>query len=142
MAQSAMVETLSTIVGQRSASLFGTTSEDVRNEISKLATEKQFGTLARDFFSRFSQRFLSYYISRELPSHVGPEKRFGTASEQKRFADALDLHCRQASLIVEKFAGAWYSKARFEKDLSENRTGRFVGYALKKMRLELRRDNV
>ena len=141
MAQSAAVETLASLVSGRTQSLFGSTPDDVRREVSKLATEKQFGTVARDFFARFAQRFLTYYVSRELPQHVGPDRRFGSAAEQRRFNEALDLHCKQASKIVEKFAGTWYSKARFEKDLTEDRTARFVGYALKKMRLELRRGD-
>ena len=140
MAQSAAVETLASRVSGRTASR-SAQPDDVRREVSKLATEKQFGTVARDFFARFAQRFLTYYVSRELPQHVGPDRRFDSAAEQRRFNDALDLHCKQASKIVEKFAGTWYSKARFEKDLSEDRTARFVGYALKKMRLELRRGD-
>jgi len=141
MAQSAAVETLASLVGARTGNLFGSSPDDVRQEVSKLATDQQFGTVTRDFFARFSQRFLTYYVSRELPQHVGPGKRFRSTAEQSRFTDALDLHCKQAAKIVEKFGGAWYSKARFEKDLSEERTARFVGYALKKMRLELRQGN-
>ena len=139
MAQMAAVETLATTLRDRTTSLFGSTPEDVQRELSKLATEKQFGSVARDFFARFTERFLTYHVDRELPRQVGKDGRFPTSAERENFSRALDLHCQQASRIVEKFAGGWFSKARFEQDLTEPRVAKFVGYALKKMRLELRR---
>lgn len=139
LAQMAAVETLSGFLRDRASTLWGSTPDDVRIELGKVATEKRFGELARDFFARFTERYLSYYISKELPEHVGPGQRFGDLKEKQGFASALELHCRQACKIVETFAGGWYSKARFEKDLTEERTGRFLGYSVKKIRSELRR---
>lgn len=138
MALGAAVEALSRNLEQRTATLFPE-ADDLRREVSKLGTEVQFGRLVRDFFARFSERCLTYYVDRELPRQVGADRRFQTLSDQKEFSQALELHCKQAAKIVEAFAGGWWSKARFEKDLSEERTGRFVSYALKKMRDELRR---
>lgn len=139
MAQMAAVETIAKTLQQRTVDLFGATPDDVKRELGKLATERQFGGLAREFFRRFSERFLTYYVDRELPRQVGADRRFPTAHERQQFGAALELHCQQASRIVESFAGGWYSKARFEQDLSEPRAARFVAYALKKIRLELRR---
>ncbi len=139
LAQLAAVETLSGFLRDRASSLWGSTPEDVRRELGKGATEMQFGHLARDFFARFTERFLTYYVSKELPQHVGAGRRFEDLNEKQAFSSALELHCRQASKIVESFAGGWYSKARFEKDLTEERTSKFLGYALKKIRGELRR---
>jgi hypothetical protein len=138
MALGAAVEALSKNLAQRTASLFPE-ADDVRREVAKLGTEVQFGNLARDFFARFTERSLKYYVDRELPRQVGGDGRFQTLSEQREFSRALELHCQQAAKIVEAFAGGWWSKARFEKDLTEERTARFVGYALKKMRDELRK---
>jgi hypothetical protein len=47
MAQMAAVETLAQVIGGRVHSLFGSTSEDVLNAFSGLATNKQFGMFAR-----------------------------------------------------------------------------------------------
>lgn len=138
MALGAAVEALSKNLAQRTASLFPE-ADDVRREAAKLGTEVQFGKLARDFFARFTERSLKYYVDRELPRQVGGDGRFQNLAEQREFSRALELHCQQAAKIVEAFAGGWWSKARFEKDLTEERTARFVGYALKKMRDELRK---
>lgn len=139
MAQLAAVQSLTGLLQSRVPTLFGTTPEDVRSEVAKLATEKQFGTLAKDFFSGFSQRFLTYYTSRELPSHVGRGRAFPELTDHAAFNQALDVHCQQASRIVETFAGTWYSKSRHEKTLTPDRMAGFIGYALGKMRRELRR---
>lgn len=142
MAQMAAVETLTKTLEERTSSLFGTTPDDVQRELGSLATEKQFGIFVKDFFSRFSERFLGYFVDRELPRHVGPGKRFADNGERNEFNQALSLHCEQASKIVEAFAGGWYSKARYEQRLGEPDVARFVAYALKKVRLELKRGAV
>jgi hypothetical protein len=139
LAQLAAAETLSGFLRDRASTLFGSTPDDVRSELGKLATEVQFGRIARDFFARFTERYLTYFVSKELPQHVGAGRRFETVADQRDFAAALERHCREASKIVESFAGGWYSKYRFQKDLTEERTAKFLGYALKKIRSELRR---
>lgn len=138
LAQMAAAETLAAVVAARTVGLFGERPDAVREKLAALNTEMQFGRLARDFFARFMGRFLNYYVSRELPLHVGPGRRFPTFQDQTRFNEALDLHCRQSSQIVERFAGGWHSKAQFENDLTPERTGKFVAYSLTKVRDELR----
>ena len=138
IAVAASVEAVSRTLGHRTKTLFPS-PDDTTYETAKLATEKQFSRLARDFFARFTQRWLTSFIDRDLPNHTGNGRRFQTIDDQREFSQALSLHCEQASRIVEAFAGGWWSKARFEGDLSEQRTGRFVSYSLKKLRDELAR---
>ncbi len=142
IARLAAVEALADLARDDSPSLFGPVEGDVQAKVGRIATQKQFGEFARDFFARMTERVLTYYVSKELPRHVGEGHRFQTLDEQRDFQDAVALHARQAARIVETFAGGWYSKARFEKDLTPERTGRFVAYAMKKMRRELRRGAV
>lgn len=138
MARVSAVEAISSITEGRAASLFGTTPDDVQRELGRLATQKQFGNLAQEFFARFTERTITYWVSRELPVHVGEGRRFESAAEQRVFQDAVGLHAKQAARIVETFAGGWFSKARFEQRLDRENTAKFVAYALKKMRMELR----
>ena len=139
MAQMAASESLTSILGQRTESLFGTSSEDIRSELSSLATTKQFGVLARDFFGNLTRRYLTFFLSRELSNHVGGDRRFANISEHTEFNAALDLHCRQASRIVEEFAGGWFSKTNWEQGISPDLAKNFAYVALKKLRSEFRR---
>jgi hypothetical protein len=137
MAQMGAAESLAADVGRRSQSLFGTTAEDVQRSLSRLATEKQFSGLARDFFARVTERYLAYFLSRELSAHIGPDRRFHNATERSEFSDALALHCRQASKIVEAYAGEWFSKKAFETGITKEDVTAFVQVALGKIQAEL-----
>ncbi len=139
MAQLAAAEALTATVGQRLPSLFGPTAEDVREVLAGLATTKQFGALARDFFARLTQRTLTYFLSRELSNHVGGDRRFRSFDEHTEFNAALDLHCRQASRIVEEFAGGWFSKTNFEGGITPEKARGFAYVAFKKIRAELKK---
>ena len=105
-----------------------------------LATVKRFGTLAAHFFTRFARKCLTYFLSKTLPDHVGDGGRFHTTAEYTRFTDALDTHCREASRIVEVFAGEWFSKHNWQTagDVTREETGRFVAHAMTKLTAELR----
>lgn len=138
LARQAAAESLSSLVGLGLPSLFVTSAEDVRRELGRLASKDRFAVLARDFFARLTQKRLEYYISRELPNHVGPGKAIPSIDRQIDFHAALERHCREASQIVEEFAGGWYSKANFKGNITPSQAQGFTDYALKKMRDELR----
>src|SRR5262249_55512027 len=97
MAQMAAAETLTEVIGNRITSFFGTTPDDVRDAFSKLATNKQFSSFAKDFFARFTNKCMNYFLSRALSHHVGEGQRFTTLSQQAEFTKALETHCREAA---------------------------------------------
>jgi hypothetical protein len=111
--------------------------EATRDAFRPLGTHRNFGILARDFFARFMRGFLGYYLSRELPNHVGPGHRFASSQDHAEFNQALDLHCRQAARIVQDFAGGWFGKTEFEGGITPEKAKGFVHVALKKLRDEL-----
>lgn len=137
-ARQAAVESLSAFLGPAPQSLFGTSADDLQRELGRLATKDRFADLAREFFARITQKTLEYYVSRELANYVGPHSSIPSIDDQIRFRDALAKHCREAALIVEAFAGGWYSKSNFKGTLTPASAQAFADYALKKMRDELR----
>ena len=142
LARQAAAESLSTLVGAQMPSLFGASPDDLRIELGKFATKDRFAELARDFFARLTHKTLDYYISRELPQHVGPGRGLASLEQSDRFRAALENHCREASLIVKSFAGGWFSKANYTGRLTRGAAQSFTDYALKKMRDELRARRV
>jgi hypothetical protein len=140
MAQMAAVESLTAIVAPALPSLFGPAPEEVQRAIGRLAGGDRFAALAREFFARLTQRTLDYYLSRELSKHIGAGQRFADDRERFQFDQALDRHCREASRIVEQFAGGWYGKNVYQGDgLTPDDVRRFVPVAFKKIRSELRK---
>jgi hypothetical protein len=48
----------------------------------------------------------AYFLSRELLQHVGVNGRFHTVRDHRDFEGALDLHCREASPIINYPVGS------------------------------------
>src|SRR5437660_7135548 len=140
MAQMAAVESLTATVGPTLPSLFGPSPEEVQRAIGRLAGGDRFSALAREFFARLTQRSLDYYLSREFSNHIGAGERFRDDRARSQFDDALDRHCREASRIIEAFAGGWYGKNVYQGDgLTPDSIRRFAPVAFKKIRVELRK---
>jgi len=139
MGQLAAVETLTEKCAERSKRLFGTTPENVQQSIRELSTKKNFALLARDFFSRFTYRYLNYFLSRETAKHVGLNRRFENIDEHTAFNEALAAHCKQTAAIVQDFAGGWYSKTAYETGITQQDAESFTAVALKKLLSELKR---
>jgi hypothetical protein len=140
MAQMAAVESLTATVAPTLPSLFGPAPEEVQRAIGRFASGDRFAALAREFFTRLTQRTLDYYLSRELSNHIGAGERFADDRARSQFDQALDRHCREASRIVEEFAGGWYGKNVYQGDgLTSDAVRRFAPVAFKKMRAELRK---
>lgn len=144
MAQSAAVESLSTLLGERLRGLFDTTPDEVQAELARLDTAKQFGGLAREFFARFTVRVVGYFLDRTLAEQTGDGERFRTFPQQQRFTDALDTHCRETAKILEAYAGDWLKKHEWETkgDIERSQAEAFTAYAMTKLVCELRRRNL
>lgn len=138
MAQLAAAETLASQVAARSGRLYGTTAADVKDSVREMSTQAGFARFYREFFARFTQRFLTYHLGRQLSQHVGgPNERFANLEQHNEFLGQLRTHCREAALIVQDFAGDWYSKANFEGGITQGKARGFVNKCLDKLRKEL-----
>lgn len=131
MAQMGAAETLTAILGLPGKSLFGTEPEDTRRELASLGTPANFSVLARRYFARLAEKYLAYFLSRELSNAAGG------VQENQEFRKALALHCHEASKIVEQFASDWFSKANYKGRITPRKAAGFVSHALKKLRAEL-----
>jgi hypothetical protein len=137
MAQMAAAESLTALCSARATTLFGSTEQSVQDSLRPLSTQKGFGTLAHDFFSRLARRYLEYHLSRELSNHVGGNRRFESVNEHNEFLARLDTYCRTSAGIVREFAGDWYSVHKFKDDITLEKTRGFAAHAVDKLRAAL-----
>lgn len=139
MAQMAASETIAMVLGSRTQSLFGTQPQDVQKALAGLATNKQFSEFSRQFFARITNRCLNYFLSRAVTHHIGEGQRFATLAQQSEFTKALEVHCREASKIVEDFSGGWFTKTNWEKNgISRDDARGFAHVAMRKLVDELK----
>ena len=137
MAQMAATEAMTVLGTPANGNLFDAAAPSAREALEAFTTTKQFSSLAREFFARLTTKYLTYFLSRELSNYVGPGGRFAGIDGHAEFTRALDLHCHQASSIVEVFSGGWFSKGQFKGTITQQKASGFVHVALKKLRAEL-----
>jgi hypothetical protein len=136
IAQQSAGEAITSLVEQRTVSLFSSSSADVQNAMRTLSTKKGFGKLGQRFFGRFLGRFLNFYLSRVTAAQLG-SPRLQDLGDIAHFNDALQNHCNQSARIVRDFCGEWYSKTEYQKGIDLKSTSRFLAVAVKKLRAEL-----
>ncbi|MCB9838231.1 MAG: hypothetical protein H6813_02735 [Phycisphaeraceae bacterium] len=141
IAQCAAVETINTVVTQRTESLYGVSPEDVQRAFRDLGTKKGFGELSRQYFAQVTEKVLGAYVSREGANHIGEGQRFANLADKAVFDTALRTHAREASVIVERFSGEWLSKRSWERGpdgITRKDAGGFAHVAIQKMIDELK----
>lgn len=139
MAQMAVSETLARVIGEKTGTLYGVEPADVQRALASAGTVKQFGELARHFFGRLTNRCLDYFVSRAVSLHLGEGERFPTLAAQSQFNSALEVHCHEASKIVETFSGEWFSKTNWEKKgIGRQEAAGFTHVAMGKLVSELK----
>ena len=140
MAQQAVGEALTSLLGAHTPSLFeDTDSKDLKKALHTLSTKKGFGKLGQRFFARFVARFLNFHLSRATAAGLGTPRlqNLGYIGE---FNEALTTHCEESARIVRDFCGDWYSKTEYERGIDLANSSRFLAVAVKKLRSELQRQ--
>lgn len=143
IAQSAAAEAVNSLVTEKTQqhSLFSTTAEDVQRAFHELGTPKNFGELGRRFFAQVMNKVLQFYVSREAGNHVGENQRFANLADKAEFDRALANHCREASVIVARFAGEWRSAHEWKngvQGITREEASGFAHVAMKKIVAELK----
>ncbi len=140
LANKALVSAITAHLSEKLGGLFEASSTDVYGVLAKLGKGKEFGRLSRSFFSKITEYSLKYFLDKTIDTHLGQGQRFQTRDDSRTFREALTIHCREASEVVEDFASEWFSKTRFEGhgDIHREKTEGFGWYAVEKIRSEMR----
>ncbi len=138
IAQDAFLESLSNHINSGSGSLFQEEPADPK-QLTSAFRGKQLKSLMHEFYSGFTSRYLSYYLSRELPNHVGPGQRLANMASHSEFNKAFDLLCRQTVRISDEFSPGWMGKAIFEKRTGPEEVKKYAHIAFKKIASEFER---
>lgn len=124
-------EGITEVVGERVTGLVSA-GEDIHRTMRDFSTQNGFATLAHEFFARFVRRFLLYHLGRELSQHVGGVSRFADSVAYASFITELNIHCREAALIVRRYAGEWFEKHKVNKGITQQLAADFTSYALRR----------
>jgi hypothetical protein len=114
--------------------------EDIRLACRRYSAPERFAALARRYFTKFLNRTLSFFISKESLNSVGSGQKFQDLSELSRFNAAVEGYCYQSAKIVEQFAGGWYSRRNWQGGISETDAKAFTAVAIRKLAGEIARE--
>jgi len=138
IAQDAILISLSRQIKGKTKSLFGD-PENIKS-LSESFRGNKFKLLMHDFYSGFMSKYLSYHLSREIPHHVGNNKRFGNLDDHTEFTNHLDLYCRQTVRITDDFTPGWVGKAIYEDKVGPEAVSRYAHVAFEKLISEFKRS--
>src|SRR5688500_14341045 len=74
MATLAGISALNSLAQERLPTLWDPSLEDMRTTIATFTGPEKFGELSQRFFTNFTEHTIHYFLDRELPRHIGPDK--------------------------------------------------------------------
>ncbi len=122
------------------ASLFSDSS-DPREIWRRAHTGAGFCEVARIFFSKFTERYLNYFMEREASASMSSASdRDQLASQLRNHVDGVSRFAFETSRITQSFAAGWFNNHARDRYPSKDESRGFLGVAFGKMREELRRE--
>lgn len=112
-----------------------------RNRWAGLGTGAGFCELSRLFFSRLTERYLSYFLDREASAALPSlEARAQFERELRLHVADISKHSFETAKITQSFAAGWYSKYAAKGKPTDQQIRVFLSYAFSKLREDLRRE--
>jgi hypothetical protein len=137
LAQRSAGGALTTLVGPRSVTLFGSGRDELQQAVRAFSTPSGFAELSQRFFGNFVAQYLNFHLSRITASHVGTDS-LSSVGDITRFNEALYLHCYQSARIIHDFSREWFSKTEYVEGITLDNSAGFMAIAIKKIQAELR----
>jgi hypothetical protein len=115
--------------------------EDPFEAWRKAGNGRGFCELSRLFFAKFTQRYLEYFLEREVSAALGDiDNRIEFKQQLEKHVENISLHAFETAKITQSFAAAWFNENAKEGVPSERAIARFLSKSLGKMRDELQRE--
>ncbi len=100
-----------------------------------------FCEVSRLFFSKFTERYLNYFLEREASASMATvSERDRLASQLRDHIDGVSKFAFETSRITQSFAAGWFNNHARGRNPSRDESRNFLNVAFGKMREELRRE--
>lgn len=93
-----------------------------------------FSQVVRLFLSRFTERYLRYFLEREASANID------NVARRELLSHRLEKHAFEISKITQSFAAGWFNKQSRDSTPSDKALRAFLKVAFGKVREELRRE--
>lgn len=114
------------------------------NEFSQVwenaSTGSGFCEVARIYFSKFTERYLNYFLEREASSVIpNVAERNHFKKNMSSYIEDVSLHAFEIAKITQSYAAGWFNKHAKDQCPSTRTIDDFLSYASKKIRSEITR---
>lgn len=100
-----------------------------------------FSELSRIFFSKFTERYLKYFLEREASSSLKSlHDRQQFSSKLEEHVQDISKHAFETSKIIQSLSAGWFNKRAATKTPTEQEIRGFVSFAFQKINSELLRE--
>lgn len=124
----------------RQGSLF-TGSVDSSEVWRRAGNAAGFCEVSRLFFSKFTERYLNYFLEREASASLATvADRDRLANQLRDHIDGVSQFAFETSRITQSFAAGWFNNHARDKYPSKDESRTFLSVAFAKMREELTRE--
>ena len=107
-----------------------------------LGTGAGFCELSRLFFSRLTERYLSYFLDREASAALpNLQAREQFRRQLQEHLGEVSKHSFETAKITQSFAAGWFNKHAVTNKPTRAEIQRFLSYAFAKLREDLRRED-
>ena len=139
MARQAGIAALMDVTQERLPTLWQPNDTDERTTLATLASPDKFGELSQRFFTNLTEKNILYFLDREWPKHIGPDKLAKSIGDMSVLNQSIRRHCEETTLIMRAFSKDWLAKNLYVKDrkITRIQSANFASYALKKINTEL-----
>lgn len=133
-----LVDSISQWINQtKQGNLFS--SHDLQTELWRdSASGSGFCELSRLFFSKFTERYLRYFIEREAFGKINNLSDLNDFSYKlEKRVDDVSLHAFETAKITQSFAAGWYNKNVKSSLPTQESIKGFISYSFRKLNSEL-----
>lgn len=100
-----------------------------------------FCEVSRLFFSKFTERYLNYFLEREASASMGDiSDRDRLATQLREHIDGVSKFAFETSRITQSFAAGWFNNHARDSYPSKEESRGFLSLAFGKLREELKRE--
>jgi hypothetical protein len=142
LARKALIDAMTIWTAQESQQLSFVARSDHAQAIWRKTNDgRGFCEVSRLFFSKFVERYLNYFLSREASSHVtSAEDRDRLDTRIAEHLATISHHAFETSRITQSFAAGWYNRHSRTQMPSHEQIQGFLATAFGKIREELARE--
>ncbi len=132
--ESAFLETIQRTLSGSTQSLFEAGIDEIESAFKACSTPRGFSEATVQFFSSFLRRTLRYFLSKEIPNHIGLARRFESLDAVAEFDKGVDRFSSENAKILSQYSQTGIHGIPSRRGLRKRMRGRICVWLWRSLR--------